>query len=245
MANNENIKKKTPIKRFRLLNTSEFKPGQSDNQTGSSKGAGKKAIVAAAPGPVQVIPADIVDLLGKPSLLETEVAAEYDALLFLLAEAVKPKDAIEWIWIADVANLVWEMRRLRGMRDKIVESENAEWLGDLAKDNLSFDYNWDELKKLRDRLVSHWKSGNPFRRQIVRRFLTRKGVDLRQIHSFGFGRSFDRFTKLEGMISDLGRCRDSVLREIERRRDTVARRLRDVTDAEFEITRSGTQSVGN
>jgi len=200
---------------------------------------------AAAPGPAQVISADIGDFLGKPSLLQTEVAAEYDVLLFRLAEAVKPEDPIEWIWVADVANLVWEMRRLRGMRDKVVERETAGWLGGLANDILSFDYDRDERNFIRNRLVSHWNSGNPFRRRIVQRFLTRRGVDLRQIPNVGYHVHLDEFSKLEGLITNLGRRRDSVLREIERRRDSVARRLRDVTDAEFKITKPGAQPVGN
>ena len=73
----------------------------------------------------------------------------------------------------------------------------------------------------------------------------RRGVDLRQVHTLEFRDSLDRFTKFEGLIADLGRRRDAVLREIERRRDNVARHLRDVSDAEFEITKPGIQPVGN
>ena len=204
-----------------------------------------EAIVTAATSPAEVIPANIVDFIGEPPLLETEVAADYDALLLRLAETVKPKGAVEWIWVADVTHLVWEMRRFRGMRDGIIERETARGLGDVVEDILSAEYDWDELKFIRERLVSHWNSGNPRRRQIVRRFLMKRGVDLRQVHALVYCSRLDEFTKLEGLIANLGRRRDSILREIERRRDAVARRLRDVTDAEFEITKPGTQPVGN
>ena len=204
-----------------------------------------EAVVTAAISPALAVPEDVVDFIGKPSLLQTEVAADFDALLLRLAETVKPKDAVEWIWIADVTHLIWEMRRLRGMRDGIVERETALGLGNVVKDILSADYNFSESKYIRERLVSHWNSGNLFRRRIVQRFLMRRGVDLPQVHAVVFRRRLDEFTKLEGLIANLGRRRDSVLREIERRRDTVARRLRDVTDAEFEITKPGTQPVGN
>jgi len=204
-----------------------------------------QAVVAAAISPALVVPDDIVDFIGKPSLLETEIAADYDALLHRLAETVKPKDAVEWLWVADVTNLVWEMRRLRGMRDGIVERETGQGLGDLVEDILSADHEWYDLEIKKDRLIAHWNSGNAFRRKIVLKFLKTRGVDLRQIHAVVYRRRMDEFTKLEGLIANLGHRRDSVLREIERRRDTVARRLRDVTDAEFEITKSGIQSVGN
>ncbi len=70
-------------------------------------------------------------------------------------------------------------------------------------------------------------------------------MDLPQIYAEVYRKRLDEFSELEGLITNLGRRRDSVLREIERRRDTVARRLRDVTDAEFETTKPGTQPVGN
>ena len=204
-----------------------------------------RVILAAATSPAEVISADIVNFLGEPSLLRTEVAADYDALLLRLAETVKPKDAIEWIWVADVAHLVWEMRRLRGMREGIIERETAQGLADVVENILSFDNIWETSSFIRDRLVSRWNSGKPEQRQKVEEFLASKGVDFSQVYAVIYHKHLDEFTKLEGLIANLGRRRDSVLREIERRRDAVARRLRDVTDAEFEITKPGTQPVGN
>ena len=195
--------------------------------------------------PALAVPEDVIDLIGMPSLLETEVAADYDALLLRLAETVIPKDAVEWIWVADVTELVWEMRRIRGMRDAIVERETARGLGDLVEDILGADREWYDVEDTRDRLQAHWNSGNAFRRQIVRRFLKTRGVDLPQVHAIVYRRCLDELAKLESLIANLGRRRDLILREIERRRDTVARRLRDVTEAEFEITKPGTQSVGD
>ncbi len=204
-----------------------------------------QVVVAAATSPAEVIPADYVDFLGEPSLLRTEVRAEFDALLHRLAETVKPKDAVEWIWVADVTQLVWEMRRLRGMREGIIERETAQGLADVAENILSFDNTWDKSAFIRDRLVSPWNSGKPQQRQIVEELLASKGVDFSQVHAVIYHKHLDEFTKLEGLIANLGRRRDLILREIERRRDTVARRLRDVTEAEFEITKPGTQSVGD
>ncbi len=205
---------------------------------------GKHEVVVATVS-TEVIPSDIADFIGNPSLLGTEIQADFEALFYRLAGAVKPNDAVEWIWVADVTDLVWEIRRLRGMRDGIVERETAGALGDVVLDILSGDYDHDKMFEFRDRLVSHWNSGNAFRRQIVQRFLMKRGVDFSQIHAEVYRRRLDELAKLEVLIANLGRRRDSVLREIERRRDTVARRLRDVTDAEFEITKPGTQPVGN
>ena len=88
---------------------------------------------------------------------------------------------------------------------------------------------------IRDRLVSHWNSGDAFRRQIVRRFLTRRGVDFHQVHAVVYCKHLDKISKLEGLIANLGRRRDTVYREIGRRREAVARRVRDMLNSEFDL----------
>ena len=87
-----------------------------------------------------VIPNYVFDSIGKPSLLDTEVVAEYDALFFRLVETIDPDIAVEWMWVADLAHIVWEMRRVRGVRNGIVERETASALGEVVWDILSGDY---------------------------------------------------------------------------------------------------------
>ena len=136
-----------------------------------------QVVVATETSPAQAVSENVVDFIGKPSLLQTEFAAEYDVLLLRLAETVKPKDAVEWIWVADVTHLVWEMRRLRGMRDAIVERETAGALCDLVEDMLDADHDYFEKKHKKERLIAHWNSGNAFRREVVCRFLKSRSVD--------------------------------------------------------------------
>jgi len=192
--------------------------------------------IAPAPdNPAGIIPKYILDILGKPSLLETEVLAEYDVLRFRIAETVDPKDAIEWIWVADVAQLQWEIYRLRGIRDRIFEREIARGLVDFVEEILEADPYSYSVEIRRDSLVRKWNSDKPADREKFLMFLEEHGVDLTDLHAVIYHNHLDEFTKLEGLIADFGRRRDSVLREIERRRYTVARRLRAVLDAELEI----------
>jgi len=191
-------------------------------------------IVGAAARPARVLPKYLSETIGRPSLLETEVAADYDNLLFRLAETVDPRTAVEWIWIADVADLVWEMRRFRDMRARIIERETTRGLGDFLREILDTDPYIVDVEREKDILVEHWNSGDSNRRRNVLKFLEARGVDLSDIHAVIYYKHLDKFAKVEALITNLGRRRDSVLREIERRRDNIARRLRDMTDAEFE-----------
>jgi len=69
------------------------------------------------------VPAKIHALLGKPPLLANEDLSHYDALLNELARAVKPKDIIEWLWVKDVADLTWDILRLRRIKAAYVNGQ--------------------------------------------------------------------------------------------------------------------------
>jgi len=69
------------------------------------------------------LPAKIRALLGKPPLLANEDPSDYDALLNELAREVKPKDIIEWLWVKDVADLTWEIMRLRRIEAAYVNGQ--------------------------------------------------------------------------------------------------------------------------
>ena len=206
---------------------------------------GKYEAVATTKKPLQAIPVGITDVIGKPPLLPTENASEYDALLLQLADAVDPQDLVDWIWISDITSLAWEMRRLRNLRDRLLENHLVDCLADVLLDGLyeEDEYEYCKWADARDRLVAHWNSNSASRREVIFRLLRKKGLDLSHVYAAVYQRHLDNFSKLEGLIANLGRRRDSVLREIERRRETIARRLRDVTEAEFKITNIGSRSA--
>jgi hypothetical protein len=69
------------------------------------------------------LPAKIRALLGKPPLLANEDLSDYNALLNELAREVKPKDFIEWLWVKDIADLTWEIIRLRRIKAAYVNGQ--------------------------------------------------------------------------------------------------------------------------
>ena len=58
----------------------------------------------------------IADLLGPPPVLLGEDAAKFAKILSQITASVKPTDAIEEIWARDVADLTWEVLRLRRLK---------------------------------------------------------------------------------------------------------------------------------
>ena len=63
-----------------------------------------------------------LSLFGVRPLFAGEDAAAYDQLLARISAAVKPADVIEEIWIQDVADLSWEVLRLRRLKTDLMTS---------------------------------------------------------------------------------------------------------------------------
>ena len=80
--------------------------------------------------PLRSVPPDIEALFGDPPLLSTENPTLYRNMLDRYAESVAPRNIIEWLWVKDVADLSWEIPRLRRYRalsiERARERKNAE-----------------------------------------------------------------------------------------------------------------------
>ena len=55
-------------------------------------------------------------VFGPPPLLGDEKDSDYEELYARISEAVKPADILEEIWICDIADLTWEVLRLRRLK---------------------------------------------------------------------------------------------------------------------------------
>jgi hypothetical protein len=75
---------------------------------------------------------DIAWILRDRPLLVGEVDEEYDALFFNIAEAVRPDDSIEWLFIKDIADLSWELKRLQRSKTIINNAVIGEALQGIA-----------------------------------------------------------------------------------------------------------------
>ena len=64
-------------------------------------------------------------LLGQLPLIRGEDGCAYNELCARIAAAVKPKDFIEEIWVRDVADLSWEVFRLRRIQREGVDIERG------------------------------------------------------------------------------------------------------------------------
>ena len=70
-------------------------------------------------------------LFSKPPLLITESEEEFASLSAALEQAIKPRCVVERIYVADIADLVWEILRLRRCKAAIINTAFEDALSDL------------------------------------------------------------------------------------------------------------------
>jgi hypothetical protein len=153
------------------------------------------------------IPAAVAELWGKPPVLPHEDPEVYNKLWLEIAKSIGPTDFIEWLWIKDILDLSWEIRRLRGFKAGLVQ------------------------KCRRDRIELINRGMRKGDSAAIEELETEAGV------ASMFVEDLSRYERIDDLLASQESRRNAVLREIERRRESVASRLRkasdDIIDGEF------------
>jgi hypothetical protein len=172
----------------------------------------------------------LADILGPVPLLPDEDRAAYDQLTDRFYEHVQPKDLIEELWLRDVVDLVWQGQRLRRLKANLRIAAIATGVESVIRKLSAFDFD-------ADRLVENWLQGYPNARKETAQLMKRAGYNDGVIEAEAFIARFADFDNLERMITQTDSRRAAILREMDRHRDMVSRRLREalsIEDAEFE-----------
>jgi hypothetical protein len=145
--------------------------------------------------------------LGGPSGAAHEDLKVYGRLRLEIARSIQPKDMIEWLWIRDILDLSWEIRRLRGFKTGLIKYE------------------------LEDRIKSAKKA------HVIDQAKIEWLGSTNEAAAYAFDYQLPRHTKIDALLASAESRRNAVLHEIERRRDSLVSRLRaasdDIIEGEF------------
>jgi hypothetical protein len=173
--------------------------------------------------------ADPRALFGPPALLEGEDLADYRRLEASVRAAVTPRDALEEIWTRDFVDLFWETLRLRRLKAKLMRAAAHDGLRKVLQPLVSY-------LELLD-LVDGWAQRDLEAVARVNALLAQAGLGPEAIAAQTLVAHLDAFERIDHMIMQTEARRNMVLREIDRHRDVLARRLREISatieDAEF------------
>jgi len=180
------------------------------------------------------IPPDVEALLGTPPVLRHEDIEAYRTLRLHVARAVAPADVIEWLWLRDIVDLSWEIQRLRRFKTLLIDLRVEARIGqygeraahaagnfpafsvsELAKRQYLQQQQSEREAKLREGAAKHY-------RDLAASELGAAGLFLESVH---------KYEDIDALIASAESRRTAVLREIERRRDSLALRLPKASDA--------------
>ena len=178
---------------------------------------------------------------GPAPLLEGENASAYNDLSAAVFGRLKPADIIEEMWTKDVVDLIWEHQRWRRYRENYINSEVS---ADLAKvlnplidlyalhPGSSFMAQCERAAaKLTNApgedLVRRWAAGEADAITQVNDLLASAKMSMDTVVARTAARLLETIGGFNRLISSAEWRRDALLREIMRRREAFALRVRD------------------
>jgi len=191
-------------------------------------------------------PKELASFFANPPLVGDESREDYDNLFSVLAAAVKPVDAIAWIYVGDFTNLAWEIKRERWLKQRAVEAARKDLVERLLTPPLPFTGELKffsapdaerayELEKA-SKEAEQWASDPKARRRIDKE-LAERGYDQAYILEQALTNSASGIDAIDKRISTYEYRRSAILREIDRHSESMARKLdrasSEIIDGEF------------
>jgi hypothetical protein len=178
-------------------------------------------------------PIELAALFTDPPLAGNEVREDYESLFTAIAAAANPKDAIAWLFVRDITDLSWEIRRERALKLQVIKSAQIDQVKQLLTPpapyrmlelDLGVDPNAEKIAKK----AKLWASDPKVRGRIDKE-LANKGYDASEILTGALNRAADRIDAIDRRIASYELRRMTALRAMGHYNETLARRLEAVS----------------
>jgi hypothetical protein len=163
---------------------------------------------------------DLKALLGPPPLLEGEDAGAFEDLYERFRSVVTPRDFLEEVWVRDIVDIIWGMFRLKRLKAALMRAYADEGIKKLLGSAIPGLFS--------DHIVKRWARRDRNAVEEVDEVLKRAGMDQEGIAAQAIAARVSVFESIERMIMQGESRRNAMLREIDRHRDGIAQRLREV-----------------
>lgn len=208
--------------------------------TGQMTAAGLSAQAATD----QIISAANLSLAQVP-LLEGESADDLHHFRMAAMDAIQPRDAIEAVWLQDFISYTWESMRLRRLKIEIVTGAQKTALHYMLNGLPTGELPYADQKEL----IRNWARQEPAAIDEVNRLLTSLGQSMDNVVTAAFRNQLDDVDQIDKLIGHYDQRRDNAIKELEKRRDTLARRAyifsQTFSDADFDEDNDEIEAPGN
>jgi len=176
------------------------------------------------------------EVLGPPALIDGEAAENYDTLLAQISYDVRPCDTIKAVWVRDIVDLVWQIRRLRRLEASLVVGSSH--LG--VEKMLNAFVDWLPARDLSRR----WAAGDAAAVTQVDGLIAAAGHDRQAVTAQTLASRVGEIDSLDRMITRAMIRRDAIMTRIARYRVEAAEEMRRARDAAAAIV-AQTLNAGN
>lgn len=192
-------------------------------------------------------------IFGPSPVLPGEDAAAYAELLDQFDRAVKPTDIVEKILVNDVVNYTWQIWRWRKLKNRLTLDEIPNQLEKVLAplvNEYSLAPGYESLERLLNqteemkrtttgyKLAQEWAIGDQGAVIKIEGLLETQNLSMEGITARAIASILDQIERIDRAILTAENWRNSILRQIDRRKATFAQRLRgavdQIEDAEFE-----------
>jgi hypothetical protein len=174
-----------------------------------------------------------------PLLIDGEDGAEYGAMLARILGFVKPADMLEEMCVQEVADLIWELQRLRRLKVALIRATTRRLLQEMLRPIIysdrqpgspSEDYPNERV------LAVGWAAGERKAVERVKKLLGSCGSSIESVVAQAMASRMDEIERIDRMIVMAEQRRSGALRAVEGRRSRLAAELRRVAS---EMERGG------
>jgi hypothetical protein len=197
-----------------------------------------------------LIPAKLIEMpkeferfFDLPAMVGDEKHRDYFDFFSAIANAVKPTDIFEWIWVNDFVEAEWDVRRNRRIKVEIIKLKVEEHIAECKHE---VEFNRFRLDMYRAQMLPKAEAGNPGepKRQNNKKDTKPKvaktevaNIEDPYLLAKVLMQCGNEIDLIDRRISAGEKKRDGILREIYRYRESLARKLEkacsDIIDAEF------------
>jgi len=170
-------------------------------------------------------------------LIDGEQEADYMALRDACLKAVGPKGVIERIWLQDFIDYSWESLRLRRAKAALIQIAKKGAVTLLLTECLGGDYS---AKQNAAPIAQGWSANDAEFLKITKDLFEEHGYDMDAVMALAITTKLDELERIDRLIASYSTRQTAALRELEKRRDILAKRALEfseamITDADVEV----------
>jgi hypothetical protein len=166
---------------------------------------------------------DLQSIFGAQTFLEGEDPSQYETLADHFLNAVQPRDFLEAMWVDEITKCTFESLRYRRAKTNFMRSSAYRGVEALLVPLLKGGIGASDLAK-------EWAERIPSSLTSVKNLLKTAGRTDDDITAETLAISLEPIERIEVLQGSVEERRNKALREVARHRETLARRLRQISE---------------